>query len=104
VATSLNNLAVALFDSGDLAEARKCLTRAMEIDASIYGPTHPRLVVDLNNQSVILAAEGRAQEAQTAHEQALEMARGCYEPQHPVVRTASQGGILMLARLTEDAE
>jgi tetratricopeptide (TPR) repeat protein len=104
VATSLNNLAVALFDSGDVVEAQQSLTRAMKINTAVYGLAHPRLAVDFNNRAVVLDALGDARGALDSHERALEIARRCYEPQHPVVQKITRGGILLLARLTEDAE
>ena len=61
--TSLNNLAVLLYEKGDDDAAEPLYRRALEASERILGPEHPRTLTSVNSLAMLLNATGRLAEA-----------------------------------------
>ena len=61
--TSLNNLAVLLYEKGDDDAAEPLYRRALEASERIRGPEHPRTLTIVNSLAMLLNATGRLAEA-----------------------------------------
>lgn len=56
--TSMNNLAVALIETGALDEADSLLTEARELQGPVLGPEHPETLRTLGNLGVSACSRG----------------------------------------------
>jgi len=84
-ATVLNNVALSLADSGDLASAEPVYRRALAIDEKTLGPDHPHVARDLNNLAELLRARGDYTAAEPLYRRALAINEKAFGPDHPDV-------------------
>jgi tetratricopeptide (TPR) repeat protein len=97
-ALSLNNLAVMLWDLGELAAARHLLKRAVAINEWLLGPDHPETVTSLYSLGVVLRDLGELAAARPVLERALAIRERVLGPDHH--RTA--GSLNALAGLLQE--
>src|SRR5262249_3603783 len=83
-ATSLNDLALVLWEKGDFAAARPLQERALPIVEKMLGPEHPSTATNLNNLANILRQEGGdLMGARPLYERALAIREKALGPEHP---------------------
>jgi tetratricopeptide (TPR) repeat protein len=87
-ATSLNNLAVLRYNSGDLAAARPLFERALAVREKVRGPEHPDTATSLNNLALLLQAQGDLAAARPLYERALAIYEKVLGPEHPDTATS----------------
>jgi tetratricopeptide (TPR) repeat protein len=87
-AMSLNNLAVLLWDQGDLVGARPLYERTLAICERTLGPDHPHTARSLNNLAVLLGDQGDLTKARPLCERALAIREKVLGPEHPDTATS----------------
>jgi serine/threonine-protein kinase len=70
-ATSMNDLAEALRESGDLKGAEPLYRRALEVRRKLQGNESPEIADSLNNLALLLQQQGRPEEADPMYREAL---------------------------------
>ena len=106
VATLHHNLAGLAHSRGDYAGAEPHARRAIELNAALRGPDHPRVAGDEGELGEILAALGRLDEAEALVRGAAAKFAAAYGPEHvecAIART-SLGSILHRAGRPAEAE
>ncbi|MCW5849066.1 MAG: tetratricopeptide repeat protein [Anaerolineae bacterium] len=83
VAESCNNLALVLYELGDLPLARAHYERALGIEEAIRGPDHPVIAIILNNLVDVLRAQGELSTARAFQERSLHITEAAFGPDHP---------------------
>ena len=81
-ATSLNHLAVLLWEQGEPAAARALNERALAIRERVQGPDHPNTAFALNYLGVLLGDQGELAAAQALLERALNIRERVVGPDH----------------------
>jgi tetratricopeptide (TPR) repeat protein len=81
-------LALVLGERGEYDASLAQFERLAEVQAEMFGPSHPVIATHHNNRGVILRQAGRADEALAGFSQALEIWRDAYGPDHPDVGMA----------------
>jgi tetratricopeptide (TPR) repeat protein len=72
-------------EMGDMAAARSGFERALEIETTAYGPSHPRLAETLNSLAALLALQGSIEEARAGYQRSLDILTASLPPRHPRV-------------------
>lgn len=85
VATCINNLALVLYDQGDLAGARCLIERALAIREKVLGPDHPDVAASSNRLARILRDQGDRAGARLLLERLLTLTEAALGPMHPHV-------------------
>lgn len=85
VATSLNNLAAALYENGDYDTAELLHREAFRQRRSSLGPSHPHVGESLNNLAVVLHDKGERARSEILHRAALACRRDVRGHKHPEV-------------------
>jgi tetratricopeptide (TPR) repeat protein len=85
VAVRLNNLAVLLWSTNQLAESELLVRHALAINEQSYGPVHPNVATNLNNLALLLKATNRPEEADTLMRRAVDIFEKAYGKDHPDV-------------------
>ena len=80
-----NVLGLVLWNLQKFSDAHEVLERALAMDETTYGPSHPTVARDLNNLGLILRDLGEVAGARTTLEQALAIDEAAYGPNHPTV-------------------
>ncbi len=83
LASSLEQLADAHFDSGHYDIAKSLNQRALAMDRQLYGATHPKVADILTNLGEIEHALGNDAQAEIYYRQALAIKRAWYGDDHP---------------------
>lgn len=86
VSATFGNLGVVEALRGNYAEALNALDKAVEIDRTILGQDHPRLVTSLMNRAHIAARVGRRDEAIGGLREALVIAKSVFDAGDPVLK------------------
>ena len=89
-AACLNNLALLLWELGDLAGARPLFERALAIREKALGPEHPDTAKSLNNLAGLLRNQGDLAGARPLYERALAIREKALGPEHPRYRDEPQ--------------
>jgi CHAT domain-containing protein/predicted negative regulator of RcsB-dependent stress response len=105
-ATALHNLALLAVDMGDLAEAERLHTRAIQVWSTGLGPNHPFVARGLDALAEVVAARGYPSKARALYERALDIRRRDSGSDGPAVawtltnlaRVVSDAGNLVVAR------
>ena len=88
VATSLNNLGLALDCLGEKARAKPLFERALAINEAAYGPSHPKVADTLNNLGRVTHELGDIPQAQALLERALAINEAFYSTEQLGVATS----------------
>ena len=72
-----------LKELGDLAAARQCYDRALQIDEAAFGPDHPEVATDVSNLGLLLRDLGDLAGAHQCLERALRIFRKFLGDNHP---------------------
>lgn len=83
VAAIAGNLAVALLEQGEVAEARDLLARSLAIRRAALGPSDPLIAETMGNLGELERRAGRLEQARELHAEALAMRRETLEAGHP---------------------
>ena len=83
----LNFLGLIFHTQGDLEEAIKHISEALEIDRVVYGDKSPQVAIDYNNLGLVYQDKGDLEEAIKHISEALEIARVVYGDKSPQVAT-----------------
>ncbi|MDH3284438.1 MAG: serine/threonine-protein kinase [Acidobacteriota bacterium] len=78
-----NNLAAAVLDQGNFAEAEELFGEALRIRRQIMGPAHPEIAKNLSNLGVCLGMQGKYDDAEPLLREALSMSREVLPDAHP---------------------
>ncbi|MBM3188673.1 MAG: tetratricopeptide repeat protein [Chloroflexi bacterium] len=97
VATVISNLGSVLRHLGELAEARRCFERVLEI----LNPDHPNYAGALNNMGLVLLDLGQVAEAGRRFERALPIFEKAIGENHPTIATLVKDLGLVLQGLSE---
>ena len=81
-ASSLNNLALLLWNRGDLARARPLFERALALGEKSLGSEHRDVATRLNNLALVLRAQGDLVGARPLYERALAIREKALGPEH----------------------
>ncbi|MDA8019863.1 MAG: serine/threonine-protein kinase [Thermoanaerobaculia bacterium] len=73
VATTLNGLAIAMAQGGDLAASEPLFRRALEVRRHVLGADHAQLAQSLNNLASCLKVQGHGEESLPLYEEALDI-------------------------------
>ncbi len=87
VATTLNNLSLALRGAGEFEEAAAMGERVLELREQILGPDHPRTTTAINNLGLVYKKMGRLDRAEELYLRALEIRTRTLGELHPRVGT-----------------
>jgi tetratricopeptide (TPR) repeat protein len=85
IATTLNNLALALSDLGHPDQAQPLHERALAITEATHGLDHPDVAIRLTNLASALRDLGHPDQTQPLIERALAIDEATYGPDHPAV-------------------
>jgi tetratricopeptide (TPR) repeat protein len=91
VATAQNNLAAALYRTGEYDEAASLGEQALEFARRELGPRHPSVVIYALTVSSCRADQGRLEEAIRLGREALDIARDVLGENHPNTLTVMNG-------------
>lgn len=96
IGAACNALAEVLQTSGDVADARALLERALDIAEAVYGPKHPNVAICANNLGTVLWDTGDFLRARACFERALTIDEEVYGSNHPYVaiRLNNLGSVL----------
>jgi len=83
--TILRWLASCLNQTAEFTEAENLMRRALEVDESVSGSTHPNVARDLNGLAALLRQQGRFAEAEPLFRRALEIDREISGARNPAV-------------------
>lgn len=85
--------------------AEEALTRALEIDRTIFGDTHPQVAYVLERLATLVAARGEWEQARAYSDQALETMKTCCGSESPAMAAAlsNRGSVERLAGNTQAA-
>jgi tetratricopeptide (TPR) repeat protein len=103
-ASLLARLGIYLWRRCELAEARRCLERALRLKEEAYGPEHPEVAAGLGNLGLVLQDLGELAEARRCQQRALCLTEGACGPDHPLVAVTLGNLGRVLADLGELAE
>jgi tetratricopeptide (TPR) repeat protein len=81
--TSVNNLALLLYDQGKYDEAEPLFRRALEARERVLGPEHPDTLTSVNNLAQLLKSQGNYDEAKPLFRRALEARERVLGAEHP---------------------
>ncbi len=96
-AGSYNNLGYLWRAMGDLAAARSCYEKALEITRRLLGNEHPRTAISLDNVGYILQRMGDLAAAQSCYDQALEIFHRVLGEDHPdTARSLTNLGLVLM--------
>ena len=100
---SMNNLAIALADLGDVAGAAELHRQVLDARRRLLGPEHPDTLSSMNNLAETLRALGDAAGAAELHRQALDAQRRLLGPEHPATLSSMNNLAATLADLGDAA-
>ncbi len=83
MATTLNNIGLALQELGEHKKALEYYEQALAIDKAVYGEHHPKIATRLNNIGSAFYALGDFKQAKGYFQQAYEIFRDFYGDVHP---------------------
>jgi tetratricopeptide (TPR) repeat protein len=104
IASSFNNLALAVGDLGKWPEAESLHRQSIELDRKIWGPTHISVVEGLNNLSHPLRHLGRYKEAEQVLNEALAIVKADDDAPIRGTLTTNMGRVYVAERRFEEAE
>jgi len=96
-ATSLNNLALLLWEQGDYSAPRPLYERTLAIYDKALGPEHPSTAMSLNNLANLLMDQGDFAGSRPLYERALAINEKAFGSEHP----ATAKSLDFLARVLE---
>lgn len=94
----INNLATAVKDKGDLAEAERLYHETLELRKKLYGEDNASVALVINNLGAVQMQRGEMAEAEASFSQALDIRRRRLGPSHRVTINTLEN----LARVYED--
>ncbi len=101
---SKNNVAVSLRMAGELAEAERYATEAVERKGMVFGPYHPRTRITTLNLALIYQDQGKLAEAEQIFKQALLITERGLGPDNPEVASCLDFYAELLTKLERRAE
>lgn len=81
----LRNLAMVLYEEGELPEARRRIEQAIAIEEQLFPPDDPMLANRYSDLGLILRAQGELPEARRRMEQAIAIDERHFPPNHPTL-------------------
>jgi hypothetical protein len=96
---SMCNLAIILWQTGDLLAARKLQETAQEICSRVFGEEHPDTLTAINNLAVMLRKIGDLPGARALHERVLAILRRVLGEEHAVTLQSINNMAVTLAEM-----
>jgi tetratricopeptide (TPR) repeat protein len=95
-ATVLNNLGLALQNSGKFELAQAAFSKSREICTNLFGGDHHSVATNLNNLAVLLDSAGRSEQAEESYLKSLSIYESALGRTHPhVARCLNNYGVLL---------
>ena len=101
VATTMDNLALALTDIGELEEGERLSGDSLALRRKLLGNEHPHIAYGLHNLAYIKAQRGNISEAESLYRQALALDRKIHGSDHPNVASRCTNLASLLTRRGE---